>query len=267
MESADGARSFLATGRAYDSFMGRYSQALAPAFADAAAVAPGQRVLDVGCGPGPLTGELVKRLGAGMVSAVDPSPPFVAECAARHPGVTVREGRAEDIPFEDAGFDGVLAQLVLHFVADPVRCAHEFRRVLRSGGVAAACVWDFAEGMQMLRHFWDAATVVDPAAPDEARTLRFGRDGEIAEFLATAGFVDVTETTLDVSSTYASFGELWDGFLAGIGPAGSYCVSLPEQQRAAVREELFRHLGTPTTPFTLTARARCASGRSPHAPT
>jgi ubiquinone/menaquinone biosynthesis C-methylase UbiE len=243
--------------------MGRYSRSLAAPFADSAGVASGQAVLDVGCGPGALTGVLVDRLGAAQVSAFDPSAPFVAECAARYPGVAVREGRAEDIPFDDASFDGALAQLVLHFVTDPVRCAGEVRRVLRPGGFAAACVWDFAEGMQMLRLFWDAALVHDPAAPDQARTLRFGRDGEIAEWLDAAGFHDITETTLDVSSMYSSFGELWEGFLAGIGPAGSYCVSLPETQRAAVQEELFLRLGSPAGSFSLAAKARCASGRSP----
>jgi ubiquinone/menaquinone biosynthesis C-methylase UbiE len=263
MVAADGARSFLTTGQAYDRFMGRYSRSLAAAFADAAGVSAGQSVLDIGCGPGALTGELVARLGVSQVSALDPSPPFVAECATRYPGVLVREGRAEDIPFDEARFDCVLAQLVLHFVTDPPRCARELRRVLRPDGVAAACVWDFSEGMQMLRLFWDAALAIDPTAPDEARTLRFGREGEIAEWLFTAGFSDVTETTLDVSSSYSSFEELWEGFLAGIGPAGSYCVSLTEDQRIALREELFHRVGSPTGTFSLVAKARCASGRSP----
>src|SRR3954447_14758469 len=169
MDANDSARSFLATGRAYDGFMGRYSRPLAVAFADHAGLPAGRTALDVGCGPGALTGVLVDRLGAGAVSAFDPSPPFVAECAARHPGVDVREGRVEAIPFDDAGFDGALAQLVLHFVPEPAQAGRELRRVLRPGGVAAACVWDFAEGMQMLRHFWDAALVIDPHAPDEAR--------------------------------------------------------------------------------------------------
>ena len=262
-DQADGARSFLASGRAYDGFMGRYSRPLAVAFADVAGATAGLTALDVGCGPGALTGVLADRLGAGAVSAFDPSPPFVAECAARHPGVTVRQGRAEAIPFEDARFDLALAQLVLHFVTDPLQAAHELRRVLRPGGVAAACVWDFAEGMQMLRLFWDAALVVDPEAPDEARTLRFGREGEIAEMLRSTGFQDVTETMLQVSSTYTGFEELWSGFQAGIGPAGSFCVSLTDGQRATLRGELFARLGSPSGPFTLAATARCAHGRSP----
>ena len=138
MDSSDGARSFLASGQAYDRFMGRYSRPLAARFADFAGVAAGHSVLDVGCGPGALTAVLVDRLGADRVSAFDPSPPFAAECKARHPGVTVREGHAEQMPFDDAGFDIALAQLVLHFVTDPARCAQEFGRVLRPGGVAAA---------------------------------------------------------------------------------------------------------------------------------
>jgi SAM-dependent methyltransferase len=243
--------------------MGRYSRPLAVAFADAAGVAAGQSALDVGCGPGALTGVLVDRLGAGSVSAFDPSPPFVAECAARHPGVAVRLGQAEAVPFAAGSFDRVLAQLVLHFVTDPARCIREFRRVLRPGGVAAACVWDFGEGMQMLRLFWDSALLVDPSAPDEARTLRFGREGEIAEILTQAGLDDVVETTLVVDSTYAGFDELWSGFLAGVGPAGSYCLSLSDDRRATLRDELFDRLGSPTGAFTLTATARCASGHLP----
>ncbi len=263
VDPTDDARSFLTSGDAYDAFMGRYSRPLAHAFADVAGVEAGQSVLDVGCGPGSLTGVLVDRLGAGSVSALDPSPPFVAECATRHPGVDVRSGRAEAIPFEDASFDSVLAQLVLHFVTDPARAAAELRRVVRPGGIAAACVWDFAQGMEMLRHFWDAALTVDSDAPDEAQAMRFGRAGELVELLEAAGFHEVTETTLEVASTYGEFEELWSGFLAGIGPAGSFCVSLSDEQRSAVREELFRRIGAPTGPFTLAATARCAHGRAP----
>jgi SAM-dependent methyltransferase len=187
----------------------------------------------------------------------------VADCAARLPGVAVRQGRAEDIPFDDASVDVALAQLVLHFVTDPGLAARELRRVLRPEGVAAACVWDFAEGMEMLRLFWDAALSVDPDAPDEAQTMRFGRQGEIAELLTSAGFRDVSETTLEVASTYQGFDELWDGFLAGIGPAGSYCVALPHPQRAALRDELFHRLGSPAAAYTLSATARCAFGQAP----
>lgn len=263
MDARGGSESFLVSGDDYDRFMGRYSRLLATALADEVGVAAGHVALDVGCGPGALTGVLVDRLGPDRVHAFDPSPPFVAECARRHPGVDVRVGRAEAIPYVDERFDRVLAQLVFHFVAEPGQAVEEFRRVLRPGGVVAACVWDFSEGMQMLRHFWDAALDVDPAAPDEARTLRFGGPGEIAELLETAGFDEVTETTLQVNSTYVEFDELWSGFLAGIGPAGAHCVALPDQDRMAVRDGFFRRVGSPSGSFTLSATARCTAGSSP----
>jgi SAM-dependent methyltransferase len=257
------AAGFLTSGADYDAFMGRYSQPLAVLFADAAGVVAGQSALDVGCGPGALTGVLMRRLGAPAVSACDPSPPFVATCAARHEGVDVREGPAEAIPFDDARFDAALALLVLHFVSDPAAAAGELRRVVRPGGTVGACVWDFAEGMEMLRRFWDAALTIDPAAPDEARTMRFGRPGEIAELFAQAGLIDIVDTSLQVSSTYEDFDELWAGFLAGVGPAGTFCVSLSDDLRAALRGALFGGLGSPDGPLTLRATARCALARVP----
>ncbi len=257
-----GAGSFHASGEAYDAFMGRYSRALAPAFADAAGVAAGQRALDVGCGPGALTGVLVERLGADHVAACDPSPPFVDACATRYPGVRVSIGRAEELDHDTGSFDVALAQLVLHFVQDPESAAAELRRVVRPGGRVAVCVWDFEEGMQMLRAFWDAALAVDPHAPDELHTLRFGRSGELSALLTGAGLDAVAEVPLRVGSTYAGYDELWQSLLAGIGPAGSWCVGLPDDQRARLHDALFERLGSPPGSFTLAAVARAAVGTS-----
>ena len=122
---------FAATADAYDRFMGRYSVHLAPSFADFAHVSPGQRVLDVGCGPGALTTELVKRLGTSLVAAVDPAEQFVAAAAERHPGVEVQVAAAERLPFSDGEFDAALAQLVVHFMEHPVRGLAEMARVTR----------------------------------------------------------------------------------------------------------------------------------------
>ncbi len=229
MDSSDYAETFQTSGEAYFSFMGRYSEPLAELFVDSVGLHTGHSALDVGCGPGALTNVLVDRLGTGSVSACDPSPPFVTECASRCVGVDVREGRAEAIPFGDETFDAALAQLVLHFVSDPALAAGELRRVVRPGGVVGTCVWDSEEGMEMLRHFWAAALVVDPSAPADAHILRFGRKGEVAGLLVAAGLVDVSETTLRVRSGYRSFEELWAGFMTGIGPAASFCVSLPSR--------------------------------------
>ena len=263
MEPIAGARDFAATGEAYDSFMGRYSLPLASEFASFAGAVPGQRALDVGCGPGALTGELLIRLGAGAVSACDPSPSFVRACAERHPGAEVRLGAAEQLPYDDHRFDLVLAQLVLHFVTEPGRAASEFARVTGPGGTVAACVWDFARGMELLRAFWDAALRLDPEAPDELRVMRFGGAGEIAEWLIDAGLDSVTETELTVHSTYSDFDELWAGLLAGVGPAGRFCVEKPPSRRKALRNALYERLDEPTGPFTLEAVARAASGTRP----
>jgi len=143
--------SFAVGADAYDRFMGRYSVPLASQLADFAGVAAGQRVLDVGCGPGALTTELVGRLGPAAVAAVDPSEPFVAAARERHAGVTVRRATAEELPFADHEFDAALAQLVVHFMADPVAGLSEMARVTRERGVAGACAWEHAGGQGPLR--------------------------------------------------------------------------------------------------------------------
>ena len=263
MPAPIGRSGFAVDAAAYDLFMGRYSRPLADLFADAAGVEHGQSALDVGCGPGALTGVLVQRLGAASVAACDPSSSFVTACRERHPGVEVTSGSAEALPFAAGRFDRVLAQLVLHFVSEPRQALRELMRVARPGGAIAACVWDFGGGMQLLRRFWDAALAVDPAAPDEARTLRFGREGELAALLSTAALRDVTETTLRVCVEYQSFDELWGGLRAGVGPAGSYCAALAPSQQERVREILLQGLGAPSGPFQLSALARCATGRVP----
>ncbi len=263
MTELDGTRTFQAPADAYDAFMGRYSRALAPAFADYA-LAPGAgSLLDVGCGPGSLTGVGVARLGAGAVAAIDPAPQFVAASRERFPGVDVRHAAAEEIPYADATFDAAAAQLVLHFVSAPDRAAREMARVVRPGGTVAATVWDFAEGMQMLRAFWDAALRLDPEAPDEARTLRFGGPGELVELFRGAELEEIEETTLAVESAYADFDELWATFLGGVGPAGAYAVSRAPADRELLRRALFDELGRPAGGFTLRAVARAARGRRP----
>ena len=141
-----GASTFQGSGEAYDRFMGRYSAPLAVSLADAAGIESGQTAIDVGCGPGALTAELVRRLGPANVAAIDPSESFVDACRRRHPGADVWLGRAEELPYPEGRFDAALAQLVLHFVSDPDAAVHEMSRVVRTGGIVAACVWDFGGG-------------------------------------------------------------------------------------------------------------------------
>ncbi len=263
MTEIEGTKTFRASADEYDSFMGRYSRPLASSFADYCVPPEATSFLDVGCGPGALTERVATLLGPDAVSAVDPTPGFVAACKERNPGVDVRPAPAEELPFDTSRFDAAAAQLVFHFVSDPERGAAQMRRVVRPGGRVSAAVWDFAEGMEMLRAFWDAALLLDPLAPDEARAMRFGRAGELTELLVGAGLEHVDETTLTVSSDYKDFDELWNSFLYGIGPAGSYAVGRSSAQRDRLREALAERLGHPTGPFALRAVARVARGLVP----
>ena len=156
---------------AYERHAGRYADALAAALMDRAEVRPGDRALDVGCGPGALLAALEAQLGPGRVAGFDPSKPFVELARQRVPGADVRVARAEALPFRDGSYDVVLSQLVVNFMSDPRVGVTEMRRVARRS--VASCVWHYAGQMRMLRVFWDAALEVDPEAPDEGRIMRW----------------------------------------------------------------------------------------------
>jgi SAM-dependent methyltransferase len=248
---------FEVAAEAYDRFMGRYSQQLSPQLADFAGVRAGRRVLDVGCGPGALTAELVRRVGEDQVSAVDPSDTFVAAARARHPGVDVQSASAERLPFRDASFDAVLAQLVVHFMTDPVAGLREMKRVASSGATVAASVWDHVGERTPIAVFWQAARELDPDARDESG-LAGGREGHLGEVFADAGLASVEETSHEASVRFASFDEWWEPFTLGVGPAGAYAQTRDEASREQLRarcEELL-----PAAPFTLSAWAWVARG-------
>jgi SAM-dependent methyltransferase len=252
--------SFAVSADAYDRFMGRYSLLLSPQLADLASVAPGQRVLDVGCGPGALTGELVDRLGADGVSAIDPSESFVEAARARHPGVDVRRATAEQLPFPDASFDAALAQLVVHFMSDPVAGLSEMRRVTRSGGTVAASVWDHHGGQGPLSPLWDTVHELDPGAEDESR-FAGSRQGHLTELFDAAGLEGVEETALTVEVEHPTFEEWWEPFTLGVGPAGGYVKGLAAEKQAELRERCRARL--PGPPFVIAARAWTALGVTP----
>jgi SAM-dependent methyltransferase len=249
--------SFSVGAEQYDRFMGRYSGPLAPRFADFAGITASQRVLDVGCGPGALTGELARRLGTDSVYAVDPSESFVAAVAARYPDVRVERAAAEELPFDARSFDAALAQLVVHFMADPVGGLGEMLRVTKGGGVVAACVWDHAGGQGPLGIFWEAAREVDAEVEDESQ-LAGAREGHLGELLRAAGADDVRETALSVEVAHPSFEDWWDPFLLGVGPAGKYVSKLDAKQQARLRDICRERL--PRAPFVVSARAWAVRG-------
>ena len=242
---------------AYDSFMGRFSVQLSAQVADLAGIERGQRVIDVGSGPGALTTELVRRLGPDAVAAADPSEPFVEAARERHPGVDVRLAPAEDLPFDNDSFDAALAQLVVHFMADPVAGLAEMARVTRPGGVVAACVWDLAGGRAPISPFWQAARELDPGTTDESN-LAGARDSHLAELFTETGLRDVEQSELSSTVEYKTFEEWWQPYTLGVGPAGAHVQTLDNDQLAELRERCRRLL--PEPPFALTAYAWAVRG-------
>jgi SAM-dependent methyltransferase len=241
---------FQVSGDSYDRFMGRWSIELAPVFADYGGVEAGQQLLDVGCGSGVLTEELARRVGAKNVAGIDPSPMLEA-CAARVPGADLRQGAAEDLPWPDDAFDAALAQLVVHFMADPAAGVGEMARVTRPGGAVVACTWDFGGGMEMLRIYWESARAVDL---DAASETVFGTREELDELWRASGLEDTEVEPLEVTSSYENFDELWSAFLLGVGPSGQYLLSRDPETQEAIRGEYFRRLGEPDGRFELRGR-------------
>lgn len=233
--------------------MGRYAEPLAAVFAAFAGVGPTDKVLDVGCGPGALTAHLLS-IGA-EVAAIDPSPPFLDAIRERFPAVDVREGTAEGLPYDSSAFDAALAELVVHFMTDPVRGIRQMARVTRGGGVVAACVWDGPTGA--LAPFWDAVHVIDPGAQDEA-LLSGAHRGHLTELFEAAGLRDVDEDGIAVDVVHPSFEQWWEPYTYGVGPAGDYVGRLDVGARARLESVARDRLGS--GPFTVTATAWAARG-------
>ena len=245
---------------AYDRFMGRFSEPLADEFIALAGLGAGHRALDVGCGPGALTRRLSALLGPAAVTAVDPSAPFVAAVRDRCPGVDVRRGTAEDLPFADNAFDVAMAQLVVHFMADPVAGLREMARVTRPGGAVVASVWDHAGEAGPLSTYWRAVRELDPAARDESGLAGAG-EGQLAALAQSAGLADVEPSSLTVRVRFATFEDWWEPYTLGVGPAGGYVAGLDDDGRAALRERCAELL--PPAPFEQAASAWCVVGRVP----
>lgn len=256
---------FLHGAGAYERHIGRYGVELAQELIKFADVRSGQRVLDVGCGPGALTRQLAVLLGAEHVAAIDPSPSFVQACRDRLPGVHAQVAAAEALPFADGVFDRVLAQLVMNFMTDAVAGVGEMCRVTRSGGMVASAVWDYAGQMTLLRRFWDSVTALDPSAADldEGRSMRYCTPCELQALWTAAGLKQVRISAFVVTAGYEGFEDLWEPLESGVAPSGAYVASLPPDRRAALKADFQHRLGAGTEPFRLGARAWLAMGLVP----
>ena len=249
---------FDVVGAAYDRYMGRYSTKLAPQFVELAGITSGMYVLDVGCGTGALTAELVQRCGPARVAAVEPSQPLLDAARARFPGVDIRHAPAERLPFADGELDAALAQLVLAFVTDADAAAAELKRVVRPGGIVAACMWQAGE-LQLADIFWRAAAqTVDPSLRDREASMPFRKQGDIAALWKRAGLRNVQESMLEVTTRYQDFDDFWQPMLNAAGPIGAFMKTADAATTARLRDACFDLLGRPAQPFELRARA-CAA--------
>lgn len=261
-------RTSMWSGGDYDRLMGRWSLLLAPELIAFAGIGDGQHVLEVGCGTGSLTRALLATGPGVRVTGIDGSAEYIAlnQQATRDPRARLEQGDAQTLPYRDDAFDGALSLLVMNFIPDPARALAEMRRVVRPGGPIAAAVWDYADGMQMLRHLWDEAAALDPAAaPKHEGRMPLCRPGELAALWEAGGLDAVAETGLTIRMEFASFDDYWQPFLGGVGPSGAYVRSLDPARQASLRDRLRDILagGRDDAPLSLGARAWAVRGRVP----
>jgi len=255
-------------GDAYERFMGRWSRKLAVPFLQFANLRNGDSVLDVGSGTGAVAAAVAAVSPSSRIVGIDPAAGFVEFARARHGGDLIRfeVADAQHLPFADRSFARTLSLLNLNFIPDPGQALREMSRVTQPGGTVAAAVWDYGDGMEMLRVFWDEAVALDPSidARDE-RHMPLCRRGELALLWSADGLDRVEEQEIVIELPFASFDDYWDPFLGGQGPAGVYVASLSEATRAALAARLRDRLigARADGPFTLHARAWAVKGIVP----
>ena len=254
-----------AAGDLYEPYVGRWSRAVAAEFLPRLGVPAGARWLDVGCGTGALSQGILDRCAPAAVLGVDPSEGFLAHARrqVQDPRAEFRAGDARALPVEDAAFDAVASGLVLNFVPDQPKAAAEMRRAVRPGGTVAAYVWDYADGMGLMRRFWDAAVSLDPDAreQDEGRRFPLCRPEPLRALFEQARLRAVQVEAIEVPTVFRDFDDYWTPFLGGQAPAPAYCMSLSEDRRAALRERLRASLPVQADgSIQLTARAWAARG-------
>ena len=255
------------SGSGYESYVGRWSRRVAQVFIDGLGPAPGARWVDVGCGTGAVTETILSRAEPASVVGIDPSEAFIGFARERvtDPRASFAIGDGADLPLPDDVVDVAVSGLVLNFVADPVAMLAEMRRVTGARGTVAIYVWDYAGGMEIMRHFWDTAIEQDEAVRDKAENLQFEicAPDPLREAFAAAGMADATVEPIDIPTVFRDFDDYWQPFLMATAPAPRHAMSLSDEDREDLRRRLQARLPTePDGSIHLTARAWTARATS-----
>lgn len=252
-------------GDAYEMYVGRWSRKVGKQFLSWVDPAEGLRWLDLGCGTGALTSQILQDRGPKSVVGIEPSEGFLklARKKTDDERVLFLQGSGDGIPVDDGAADVIVSGLVLNFIPDKEKAMAEMMRSVAKGGTVAAYVWDYSGHVQFMRYFWDAAIALDPAAREKDEGVRFPicRPVALTDLFSSAGLRDVTTAPIDTLTPFADFDDYWSPFLSGTAPAPGYCASLDDAARQKLKNRLMEVLPTdPDGMILLAARAWAVRG-------
>ena len=235
-----------ASGNAYEPYVGRWSRRVAQEFLRWLALPDDSQWLDVGCGTGALSQTILDVANPRKLKGVDRSEDFVdfVRVAVNDARAEFEAGNAQSLPVDSDSYDAAVSGLVLNFVPKPPQMIAEMMRAVRKGGAVALYVWDYAGKMQLMRHFWNAAAALDPAARDldEGRRFPLCNPRVLTQLFQGAGLSQITTAAIDIATDFKNFDDYWTPFLGGQGPAPGYAMSLSDERRAQLRKRIYDSL-------------------------